>query len=164
MNFFSNVTRNARLSPVYFTGASLSLAIIASDMKKNGTATPYSALAAFLFLGNLPMMALNFYGYKRALTLMQKHGYQDRIFKLYTDTFCGRQQVRLAAEEAGFSLKQKLHFEKINVKWYQFDASPVGNIMLSACETAKLYCLSHTLFSILTKPPITPRKHTLRQT
>lgn len=162
MNFFSNVSKNARLSPVYFTGAALSAAVIASDVKKNGTVTPYTALGACLFLGNLPMLTLNYYGYKRALTLMQKHGYQERIFKLYTDTFCGRQQVKLAAEEAGFALNQKLHFDKIHTKWYQVDASPTVNIFLIACETTKLYCLSHTLFSILTEPPLTPRKHTYR--
>ena len=142
MNPISFLSKNFKLSPSYITTAALSTGIVANDLVINKEPTKNFVVGTFFFMISIGLSRQNFHGYKRAVGLMQEYGYQDRLFDLYTKTFCGRKQVELAAKETGFEQVQKLHFKK-NYKWYRFN---LLETTFMAAELIKLHMVFSTLF------------------
>lgn len=137
MNILHNIYRNLYLSPTYCAGMALGAGVIIQDIQKNQKPGKVSACGLLLLTSGTPTILYNFFGYRKLLHLMQTHGYSEKICKLYLKTFCGRQQVKLAAKESGFTREQKLHFLKKNVRWYHFENHPLFNVILPIAEIGK---------------------------
>jgi len=106
----NNIYKSFVLSPSYFTGILLSTGLIASDVEKNKSPTIDSVTGTIFLIPSIAKTRINFYSYKRTVQLIQMYGYKERFFNCHLETFCGRQQVKLAAKVTGFV---KNSFQKI---------------------------------------------------